>query len=177
MLCHLQQEAGNGEKTAVACYARASIPIRLHPAMNAVSPAPTPVQAARALLKDLQEKFAPFRDCLPLAIGIDKQVIARLPEVDRKTLRIALGLHTNSTRYLKAMAKATVRVDLDGNPAGEVPEAHRAHADESLRERFKKEAEQRKAQRQAAREAEEAERAARRSAEKLSQLAAKFSRS
>lgn len=144
--------------------------------MNAPGTPPTPVQSARALLKELQETFPAFRDCLPLAIGIDKQLIAKLPEVDRKTLRIALGLHTNSTRYLKAMSKATARVDLDGNAAGEVPEAHRTHAEETLRERFRKEAEQRKAQRQTQREAEEAERAAQRRAEKLNQLAAKFSR-
>lgn len=143
--------------------------------MNAPGPTPTPVQSARVLLKELQEKFPPFRDCLPLAIGIDKQLLERLPEIDRKTLRIALGLHTNSTRYLKVMAKASGRVDLDGNAAGDVPEAHRAHAEEMLRERFRKEAELRKAQRQAERAAEEAERAEQRRAEKLSQLAEKFS--
>lgn len=143
--------------------------------MTTADSAITPVQSARALLKELQEKFPPFRDCLPLAIGIDKQLLARMPGLDRKTLRIALGLHTHSTRYLKAMSKATVRVDLDGNPAGEVPEAHRTHAEETLRERFRKEAEQRKAQRQAQREAEAAERAAARRQEKLNQLAAKFS--
>ncbi len=143
--------------------------------MSTPDSTPTSVQSARALLKELQEKFPAFRDCLPLAIGIDKQLLARIPDLDRKTLRIALGLHTHSTRYLKAMAKATARVDLDGNPAGEVPEAHRTHADETLRERFRKEAEQRKAQRQAQHEAEQAERAARRREEKLNQLAAKFS--
>lgn len=143
--------------------------------MNAPESAPTPVQSARALLKELQEKFAPFRDCLPLAIGIDKQLLGRLPEIDRKTLRIALGLHTNSTRYLKAMAKAQARFDLDGKEAGEVPQAHREHAEETLRERFRKAAEQRKAEHQAQREAEQAERAAQRRAEKLNQLAAKFS--
>jgi ProP effector len=144
--------------------------------MSPASPAATPVQAARALLKDLQEKFVAFRDCMPLEIGIDKQLIARMPELERKTVRIALGLHTNSTRYLKAMAKATARFDLDGNPAGEVPQAHRSHATEALRERFKKEADLRKAQRQAQQEAEEAARAEQRRTEKLNQLAAKFSR-
>lgn len=143
--------------------------------MNAPDSKPTPVQSARALLKELQEKFPPFRDCLPLAIGIDKQLLARMPELDRKTLRIALGLHTNSTRYLKAMAKASERFDLEGNGAGEVPETHRTHAEETLRERFRKEAEQRKAQRQAQREAEQAERAEQRRAEKLNALAEKFS--
>jgi len=137
---------------------------------------PNPVQTARVLLKELQEKFAVFRDYLPLAIGIDKQLIARLPELNRKTLRIALGMHTNSLRYLKGMEKATVRFDLDGNNADEVTEVHRAHASETLRERFKKNAEQRKAQRVAEAAQLAAEKAARQHAEKLSQLTAKFSR-
>lgn len=140
--------------------------------MNTSTPNASPVPSARSLLKELQEKFPAFRDYMPLSIGIDKQLLARLPELDRKALRVALGLHTNSSRYLRAMAKATSRFDLDGNAAGEVTEAHRTHASEVLRERFKKEAEQRKARR----EAEEAEVAARRHTEKLNQLAAKFSR-
>ena len=152
--------------------------------MNAPSPPPSTIQSVRALHKELQEKFSVFRDNLPLAIGIDKQLIARIPELDRKTLRNALGFHTNGLRYLKAMAKATVRFDLDGNSAGEVMEIHRSHASTVLQERAKKEAELRKAQRLAAevqRKAAEAQReadlAASQRAEKLNQLAAKFSRS
>jgi ProP effector len=121
------------------------------------------------LLKELQQKFPVLQECQPLSIGIDKQLVARVPELDRKLLRIALGLHTNSLRYLRKMEKATSRFDLDGNAAGEVTEAQRTHASETLRERFKKDAEHRKAQR-------EAEEAARRRTEKLNQLAAKFSR-
>ncbi len=134
------------------------------------APANNPAQAARALLKEFQEKFPAFREYLPLAIGIDKQLAERFPEISRKVLRIALGIHTRSLRYLKAMEKATIRFDLDGNNADEVTEAQRAHASELLRERFKKVAEQRKAQR-------EEEEASRKHAEKLNQLAAKFSRS
>lgn len=137
---------------------------------------PSPAQSARMLLKDFQEKFAVFRDCKPLAIGIDKQLLARIPELDRKTLRIALGIHTNTSRYLKAMQKAKVRFDLDGNTADEVTQAHRTHASEILGERFKKEVEQRKVQREAEEAQREAEKAERQHAEKLSQLAAKFSR-
>jgi ProP effector len=151
--------------------------------MNTSSPAPSPVQLARTLLKQFQEEFVVFREYQPLAIGIDKQLAARLPELNRKVLRIALGIHTNSLRYLKGMEKATVRFDLDGNQAAEVTEEHRAHATELLRERLKKEAERRKVQReaeQAQRKAEqaqrEAEEAERQRAEKLNQLTAKFSR-
>lgn len=137
---------------------------------------PNAVEAARALLKDFQEKFAVFRDHQPLAIGIDKQLLARLPDLDRKLLRTALRIHTNSTPYLKAMGKATVRFDLDGNAADEVSEAHRNHATTTLDERFKKVAEQRKAQREAEQAQREAEQAERRRSAKLEQLAAKFSR-
>lgn len=137
--------------------------------MNTTTPTLNPAQAARVLLKELQKQFAVLGNCLPLAIGIDKQLFARLPEIDRKVLRNALGIHTNSLRYLKNMEKASVRFDLDGNNADEVTDTHRTHASKILRDRFKKEAERRKAQR-------EAEESARLHAEKLNQLAAKFSR-
>ncbi|HWX00255.1 ProQ/FinO family protein [Collimonas sp.] len=137
---------------------------------------PNPVQTARVLLKELQEKYAVFRDYLPLAIGIDKQLIALSPDTNRKTLRIALGMHTNSLRYLKGMEKATHRFDLEGNSTDEVTEVHRSHATETLRERFKKNAEQRKLQRAAEAAQQAAEKAAAQHAEKLNQLTAKFSR-
>ncbi len=122
-----------------------------------------------ALIKELQAKFAVFRDSLPLAIGIDKQIRELMPAVDKKTLRAALGMHANSFRYLKNMEKATTRFDLQGNSVGEITDEHRAHAKETLRERAKKSAERQKAER-------EAEAARQRTAAKLNQLAEKFSR-
>jgi ProP effector len=139
--------------------------------MNTPVPAEAP-STPRALLKHLQQTFPAFKNCLPLAIGIDKQVLARMPGVDRKSLRTALGMHTGSQRYLRAMEKATVRFDLDGNPGEEVTDVHRAHAKDTLKERLKKEAERRKAEREAEKEQE----AARLRQEKLQQLASKFSR-
>ena len=150
--------------------------------MNTLAPADastdTPATAtpaapsARSLLKQFQQDFPAFRDCLPLAIGIDKQILARLPGLDRKTMRAALGIHTGSLRYLRAMEKATVRHDLDGTPGAEVTDEHRLHAKETLQQRFKKEAERKKAERDAA-AADEANRLRQ---EKLLQLASKFSR-
>jgi ProP effector len=140
------------------------------------TPAPAPAapaaMSARTLLKQLQQQFPAFRDCLPLAIGIDKQLLARLPDLDRKTMRAALGIHTGSLRYLRAMEKATVRYDLDGTAGAEVTDTHRVHAKDVLQQRFKKEAERKKAERDAA-QAEEANRLRQ---EKLQQLASKFSR-
>jgi len=140
--------------------------------MTTPTPVPSPAQAARVLLKQLQADFEVFRQAKPLAIGIDKQLIARLPDVNRKVLRIALGMHTNSLRYLKAMEKATGRFNLEGQVDGEVTETHRSHAAQTVRERLKKEADQRRAERAA----QQAEEARRQSEEKLHQLAAKFSR-
>ena len=140
-----------------------------------VAPAPAaaaPAPSARALLKQLQQEFPAFRDCLPLAIGIDKQLLARMPGLDRKTMRAALGIHTGSMRYLRVIEKAKVRYDLDGTAGAEVTDTHRQHAKEQLQQRFKKEAERKKAERDAA----AAEEAARQRQEKLQALANKFSR-
>ncbi len=145
---------------------------------DAPAPAPAPApqaatgQSARSLLKQFQQRFPAFRDCLPLAIGIDKQLLARVPGLDRKTMRAALGIHTGSLRYLRAMEKATVRYDLDGVAGEAVTDLHRTHAKETLQQRFKKEAERKKAERDAA-QAQEADRLRQ---EKLLQLASKFSR-
>lgn len=127
------------------------------------------VLAARTLLKDLDSRFAVFREICPLAIGIDKQVIEAMPDVEKKILRIALRNHTISTRYLKAMEKATTRRNLDGSEAGEVNDEMRLHAATLLRERFKKNAEQKRAH-------AEALKAEKLRAEKLNQLTEKFGR-
>jgi ProP effector len=152
----------------------------ISPADNAPESAPAQPEAAgqaaqpspRALLKQLQQEFAAFRQCLPLAIGIDKQLLSRMPDLNRKVMRAALGIHTGSLRYLKAMEKATVRYDLDGKPGEEVTETHRVHAREQLQQRFKKEADRKRAEREAA----AAEEAAKKRQEKLQALASKFSR-
>jgi ProP effector len=138
---------------------------------SAESAAPS-ADSPRALLKQLQQQFEAFRNCLPLEIGIDKQLLARMPGLNRKLMRAALGIHTGSMRYLRAMEKATVRYDLDGKAGAEVTDTHRQHAKELLQQRFKKEAERKKAERDAAVQAE----AERKRQEKLEQLASKFSR-
>lgn len=143
----------------------------------ASAPASTPdaapaADSPRALLKQLQQQFEAFRNCLPLEIGIDKQLLARMPSLNRKLMRAALGIHTGSMRYLRAMEKATVRYDLDGKPGAEVTDTHRLHAKELLQQRFKKEAERKKAEREAAAQQE----AERKRQEKLQQLASKFSK-
>ncbi|WP_415035950.1 ProQ/FINO family protein [Azonexus sp.] len=133
------------------------------------APAPETVVDPRAVLKDLQTRYPVFRDFSPLAIGIDKQLFAALPDISRKTLRLVMRNHTMTTRYLKEMEKGTQRRNLDASPAGEVTDENRQHAGELLKERFKKQSAQRKA-------AEEASRAEARKQEKLLALTEKFGR-
>jgi len=141
------------------------------PVASAAAPATQP-PSARTLLKQLQQQFPTFGKCLPLSIGIDKQLLAKMPELDRKTMRAALGIHTGSLRYLRTMEKATIRYDLDGTAGAAVTDVHRLHAKETLQQRFKKEADRKKAEADAAKAVE----ADRLRQEKLQQLASKFSR-
>jgi ProP effector len=144
--------------------------------MTADDQKPEPTVDARTLLRDIQARHDVFRNFSPLAIGIDKQLLTQQPELNRKALRMALRSHTKSTRYLKEMQSGTVRLNLDGTTAGEVTEDARAHSAELLRERFKKQAEQRKAEQAAVRAEQEAAKAEQRRQEKLSQLTEKFGR-
>ncbi len=128
---------------------------------------PRTVIEPRALLQQLQALSPTFRDCKPLALRIDANILERFPQFERKTLRAALRMHTASTRYLKAVERSTERFDFDGKVAGEVTEEQRTHAATTLKERFAAAAKQQRAKR----EADEAER---RRSEKLQQLVSKF---
>lgn len=132
----------------------------------------SPKSPRNALLQTLRDGFPAFATYQPLAIGIHEAVIARLPDLVAAELKTALRIHTKSTRYLKSMATAKHRVDLDGNPAGDITDEQRTHAAELLKERFRKDRE-RKAAEEAVRKAQEADQ---RKQEKLQQLAARFSK-
>lgn len=138
-----------------------------------------PASIAHALLQNLRKDFPVFHDCLPLAVGIDKQIVAQSPEIDRKVLRVALAMHTKSSNYLRRLSKAKNRFNLDGSAAEDLAQSHQAYASTVLKERAKRKEENQKAQREhellTQRAAQEAE-AARIRAEKIVQLAAKFSR-
>jgi ProP effector len=111
---------------------------------------PKPAGRRNALLEQLQAEFAVFRDFRPLAIGIHKQLMARQPELDKNQVRTALHNHTASSRYLKALVEGAARLDLDGNPVGEVTAEQQKQAVMTLRDRLKKAAERRKAEEEAA---------------------------
>jgi ProP effector len=111
---------------------------------------PSPLRRPRnPVLETLIATFAVFRDCQPLAIGVHKTIRERLPGIGVGQLHHALKTHTASTRYLKALSQGTTRFDLDGIAAGIVTPEQQKQALDALRERFRKQAERRKAELQA----------------------------
>jgi ProP effector len=59
----------------------------------------------------------------PLKIGIHRDVIAALGDaVTAIELSSALGVYCANASYLRSMVPGTIRIDLDGNPAGAVTE-------------------------------------------------------
>ncbi|WP_162062930.1 RNA chaperone ProQ [Vibrio taketomensis] len=99
-------------------------------------------------LKNSKEVIAYVAECFPkcftlegeakpLKIGIFQDLADRLaddPKVSKTQLRAALRQYTSSWRYLHGVKPGAVRVDLDGNPAGELDEEHVEHAKTALAE-------------------------------------------
>ena len=94
----------------------------------------------------LRREFQVFRNNQPLAIGIHRVIKERLPDIDSQKLRLAIKIHTASIPYLKSLSGTTTRFDLEGNPADQVTAEQCKQALDTLRERFRKAAEQRKAE-------------------------------
>lgn len=69
----------------------------------------------------------------PLKVGIHHDLLTRHPDLDHATLRRALKRYCERRPYQLALARdGAVRVDLDGNPAGEVLEDQRKFAKAKL---------------------------------------------
>jgi sRNA-binding protein len=66
---------------------------------------------------------------LPLKIGIYQDLVAAQPDaLPAADLKVALGLHTRSTRYIEAVASGLARHDLQGKPIEPVAPEHVHHA-------------------------------------------------
>lgn len=62
---------------------------------------------------------------LPLKLGIFQELLAAHPaEFTRDTLKVALGVHTRSTRYLQSVAAGNKRHDLQGQAVEDVAPEH-----------------------------------------------------
>jgi len=135
--------------------------------MAEASTTQTATHPAWDLLKQLQQAFEVIGGHQPLAIGIDKQILESRPDLSRKLLRGALGIHTQSKRYLITLQAASQRFNLDGTPASEVSMEQQAFASKKLKDRH--------TLRTIKIKAEHVAEADRKRQEKLNQLMSKFS--
>ncbi|NOH70061.1 RNA chaperone ProQ [Vibrio pectenicida] len=117
-------------------------------------------------LKNSKEVIAYIAECFPkcftlegeakpLKIGIFQDLAERLTDdqkVSKTQIRAALRQYTSSWRYLHGVKAGAIRVDLDGNPAGELEEEHVEHAKTALAESKAKVQARRKEQAQKVRE-------------------------
>lgn len=81
--------------------------------------------------------FSAEGEARPLKIGIFQDVVMRLQgeeTLSKTQLRSALRLYTSSWRYLYGVKIGAQRVDLDGNPCGELEQQHVDHARQQLAE-------------------------------------------
>lgn len=90
--------------------------------------APRPVNPVLERLFELYPKLfgAQF---LPLKLGVFQELMARHPDQFKKDeLKLAMGQHARSTRYLQCVAAGHPRHDLEGNPVEPVAPEHVHHA-------------------------------------------------
>jgi ProP effector len=118
-----------------------------NPAPNPI-PAPTPPKAAgnfkqraeavQPVLEKLFELYPQLfgAQFLPLKLGVFQELLAAHPGVlDKDTLKIALSVHTRSTRYLQAVAAGMQRHGLDGQPVEPLAPEHIYFAIQELHRR------------------------------------------
>ncbi|MCZ5771048.1 RNA chaperone ProQ [Escherichia coli] len=82
--------------------------------------------------------FSAEGEARPLKIGIFQDLVDRVAgemNLSKTQLRSALRLYTSSWRYLYGVKSGATRVDLDGNPCGELDEQHVEHARKQLKKR------------------------------------------
>ena len=99
------------------------------------TPMPEDSKPPEALLAELRERYPKTFHTnpavvVPLAVKIHKKLVAA--GYNRQAVAEALGLYVSSPAYLAALAAGTRRIDLGGEPAGEVTEAHRQFAREQM---------------------------------------------
>jgi sRNA-binding protein len=90
--------------------------------------APRPVHPLLQKLFELYPRLFGAR-FLPLKVGVFEELVAAHPEaLPAAELKVALGLHTRSTRYIEAVASGMARHDLQARPVEPVAPEHVHHA-------------------------------------------------
>jgi ProP effector len=91
------------------------------------APAKNRAQAVQPVLEQLFDLYPHLFGAtfLPLKLGIFQELLAAHPGVlERDTLKLALSVHTRSTRYLQSVAAGKKRHDLAGVPVEDLAPEH-----------------------------------------------------
>lgn len=114
----------------------------------------SPADTAKRLAELFPAVFAPGA-ARPLKLRIQADIQQRAPGIfTRKALSVVLHRHTTSTAYLRGLAAATERTDLDGQPAGPLADEHREAARVELQRRREVHEQRRAAEREVQRRTE-----------------------
>ena len=84
-------------------------------------------EAVQPVLEKLFELYPQLfgAQFLPLKLGVFQELLAANPDaLDKDTLKIALSVHTRSTRYLQSVAAGMQRHGLDGQPVEPLAPEH-----------------------------------------------------
>ena len=76
--------------------------------------------AVQTMSKKKQTDMIVFKRFKPLAVGIDQDLVAALPQYDPALIARVLANHCRRPRYLKALARGGKRFDLNNRFKGEV---------------------------------------------------------
>jgi len=109
----------------------APAPVRKTQPAKAKPRAAQPPRPAHLVLERLFQLYPKMFGArfLPLKLGVFQELMALHPdEFKKEDLKVALGLHARSTRYLESVASGEKRHDLNGVPVEDVAPEHVHHA-------------------------------------------------
>ena len=76
----------------------------------------------------IYNKYDVFKRFKPLAVGIDQDLVAALPQFDATLIARVLANHCRRPRYLKALARGGKRFDLNNRFKGDITPEEQAIA-------------------------------------------------
>jgi ProP effector len=154
-------EPTENEVTELAADTSAAAPAVTESAALPAVPELSPAACAARLAELFPALFTPGTP-QPLKLRIQADIQLRAPGIfTKKSLSVFLHRHTTNTAYLRAVANAPQRFDLDGQPAGEIADEHRQAAVAELERRRAMHDARRDAERNAQRAAHDETRRAR----------------
>lgn len=85
-------------------------------------------QQTELIAEHIYKKFDVFAKFKPLALGVEEELIAALPQFDAELIKRVMGNHCRRPKYLKSLARGGKRFDLKGKFKGEVSESEQQYA-------------------------------------------------